>query len=68
MQGFFRREEMTNAEFAQQVGYVASSAAKWAADSLSLPEKIADPVTKYAMERFLEEMRGRLDRIEEWNK
>jgi len=57
---------ITNTEFAMQVGFLASHAADWAAQSLSLPEDREQPVHEFAMSRFLEEFRNRIDRIEKW--
>jgi hypothetical protein len=52
---------MTNRLFARRAAYLASSAAKWAADSLDL--EADKPVDKDAVSRFVEEMRGWLQRI-----
>jgi hypothetical protein len=58
--------KITNTEFSMQVGFLASHAADWAAQALTLPEDREQPVSEFAMRRFLEEFRGRIDRIEKW--
>jgi hypothetical protein len=57
---------MTNAQFSQQCSYLASEAAHWAGDTLTLPETIGEPLPGHVLERFLGKFRERLDRIEAW--
>jgi hypothetical protein len=53
---------MSNRLFARRAGYMASSAAKWAADSLDL--ELDAPVRSDMVERFADEMRGWIERME----
>jgi len=60
--------KITNSQFSMQAAFLASNAAKWAADALTLPEDANKPMLDWPLEWFLEDMRGRLDRIEAWAK
>ena len=58
--------KLTEAQFSMQCSFIAKNAAAWAGDLLTLPEhytKEADPRT---VARFTDEMRQRLDRLDEW--
>jgi hypothetical protein len=57
---------ITHAEFSMQLSYMASHCASWAGSCLTLPEDHEKPITDYAAERFLTEMRERLERLERW--
>ncbi|UXS01143.1 hypothetical protein [Agrobacterium tumefaciens] len=57
--------KFTEARFSQLCAYIATNAAKWAGDTLTLPEnhhRQADPAM---VKRFTNEMRERLDRLDE---
>jgi hypothetical protein len=56
---------LTEAQFSAQCAFIAKSAAAWAGDALTLPERLNEPVTPAAVARFLADMRSRLDRIED---
>lgn len=60
------RETLTNAQFSMQCAFLAKNAAAWAADSLTLPELLTERVDAHAVARFTDEMRSRLDRLDEW--
>lgn len=60
--------KITHAQFSTQASFMASEAATWAADVLTLPEHYDDPMRDWSVERFLTNMRARLDRIEAWSK
>ena len=55
---------LTHSLLAERCAYLAKVAAAWAGDLLSLPEQNGAPVPLETVERFLSEMRERLDRIE----
>jgi len=58
--------KLTEAVFSMQCSFIAKNAAAWAGDLLTLPEYYnheADPIT---VARFTDDMRGRLDRLDEW--
>lgn len=57
-------EQMTHADFARRCAFIASEASSWAGDVLTLPEDAGKPITKWAVARFLEGMRARLDYLE----
>jgi hypothetical protein len=59
---------MTNAQWSMQCAFLASEAAHWASDILTLPEDREKPVRPEQIERFLQTFRERLDRIDEWSK
>jgi len=59
--------KITHTQFSMQASFLASEAAKWAADVLTLPEEHGKAMGDWAMDRFLTNMRGRLDRIEKWH-
>ncbi|EGP57375.1 hypothetical protein Agau_C201679 [Agrobacterium tumefaciens F2] len=58
--------KLTEAQFAQQCAYIAKNAAAWAGDTLTLPENHHRPADANMVRRFTDEMRGRLDRLDEW--
>lgn len=49
-------ERITHARFSQSCSYIAKNASAWAADCLTLPEKITEPMRASSVERFIEEM------------
>lgn len=51
-------------EISRQAAFIAKNSAAWAADFLTLPDRIADPVRDDSVSRYLAEMRDRLDYIE----
>lgn len=60
------KRKLTEAQFSMQCAFIAKNAAAWAGDLLTLPEhynKEADPRT---VGRFTDEMRERLDRLDQW--
>lgn len=59
---------MTNAQWSMQCAYLASEAAKWAGDILTLPEDREQPPKDWQVQNFLNAFRDRLDRIEQWSK
>ncbi|KQZ96795.1 hypothetical protein ASD74_05940 [Rhizobium sp. Root564] len=57
--------KLTEAHFSMLCSYIAKNAAAWAGDILTLPERhgrAADPAN---VARFTDEMRGKLDRLDE---
>lgn len=56
-------EPMTHAEFAKRASYIAQRAAKWASDSLELPECVSDPIWPGTTERFTTEIAGMLEAL-----
>lgn len=59
-------DPMTEAQFAQQLAYLAKSCAEWSASMLTLPENFHRTVDPHTVKRFTDDMRKRLDHIEEW--
>lgn len=57
---------ITHTQFSMQVSFLAKEASSWAADCLTLPEEHGMPMLDEPMNRFLEGMRERLRRIEQW--
>jgi len=57
--------KLTEAKFAQLCAYIATNAAKWAGDMLTLPEDHNKAVDAKTVKRFTDEMRARLDRLDE---
>ncbi|MBS0258321.1 MAG: hypothetical protein JSR13_11485 [Proteobacteria bacterium] len=57
--------KLTQAKFAQLCAYIATNAAKWAGDALELPKDHQRPVDAKTVKRFTDEMRGRLDRLDD---
>ncbi len=57
--------KLTNAAFAEQCAYLAKNAAAWAGDCLTLPEYNHRPVDPTTVARFTDDMRNRLDRLDE---
>lgn len=57
--------KLTGAEFAQACAYIARNAASWAGDSLTLPEDHAAPIAPSTVARFTDDMRERLNRLDE---
>lgn len=58
--------KLTEAQFAQQCAYIAKNASAWAGDTLTLPENHHRPAEVNMVKRFTDEIRGRLDRLDEW--
>ncbi len=59
---------LSNAEFARQAAYLAKNSSHWAGDSMMLSDRLGEPVREEALQRFLSEMRERLDLIEDMAK
>lgn len=59
-------EKLTEAVFSMQCSFIAKNAAAWAGDMLTLPENYAREVETRTVARFTDEMRVRLDRLDEW--
>jgi hypothetical protein len=57
--------KLTQARFSMQCSYIAKNAAGWAGDLLTLPETYGDAVDAKTVSRFTDEMRGKLDRLDE---
>lgn len=57
-------QPFTNADFARVVAYMTARSAKWAGDSLMLPEWWAEPVNRNGLHRFIADMRGTLEYLE----
>lgn len=55
---------LTQAQFSMQLSYMASHVSSWAGSCLTLPETYDEPMRPSSFERFLEEMRSRLDSLE----
>lgn len=58
-------EQLTHHRFASLLSHLAMNAARWSAETLSLPECASKPVQFAVVARFLAEMRPVLDYIEE---
>jgi hypothetical protein len=58
--------KLTEAQFSMQCAFIAKNAAAWAGDILTLPERCNEPADAKTVARFTSEMRGRLDRLDEW--
>jgi hypothetical protein len=58
--------ELTEAQFSMQCAFIAKNAAAWAGDLLTLPERLNEVADPKTIARFTDEMRGRLDRLDEW--
>lgn len=56
---------MTQARFSELLTQIASNAARWAGDYLSLPDEHHAPMPREAALRFTADIRRRLERIEE---
>jgi hypothetical protein len=56
---------LTEAQFSQQCAYIAKNAAAWAADILTLPENYHREADPSNVARFTDDVRARLDRIDE---
>ena len=59
-------ERLTEAQFSMHCAFIAKNAASWAGDSLTLPEKHNLPIDPNTVARFTDDMRLRLDRLDEW--
>lgn len=61
-------DPMTEAQFAQQVAYLAKSCAGWSADMLGPngEPRYTAPVDPNTVDRFLAEIQERCDRIRAW--
>ncbi|MEJ8311133.1 hypothetical protein [Agrobacterium larrymoorei] len=57
--------KLTEAHFSMLCSYIAKSAAAWAGDILTLPERHARAADPANVARFTDEMRGKLDRLDE---
>lgn len=57
-------ERFTEAQFSTQCAFIAKSAAAWAGDILTLPERYNEPASPATVGRFTDEMRERLDRLD----
>lgn len=58
--------KLTEAVFSMQCSFIAKNAAAWAADILTLPEHYNREADAKTVARFTDEMRARLDRLDEW--
>ncbi len=58
--------KLTTSQFSMQCSYIAKNAAAWAGDALTLPEQLSQEVDVAAVARFTDEMRERLDRLDQW--
>lgn len=58
--------KLTEAQFSMQCAFIAKNAAAWAGDILTLPERCNEPAEAKTVARFTSDMRGRLDRLDEW--
>ncbi|TCR64651.1 hypothetical protein [Bosea sp. BK604] len=56
--------KLTKIRFSQLAGYIAKNAATWSAESLDLVEAYPE-MRPDAVYRFTDEMRARLDRLDE---
>ncbi|MGH6774726.1 hypothetical protein [Brucella tritici] len=59
--------KLTNAQFSMQCAFIAKNAAAWAGDSLTLPEELNREIRPDTVSRFTDEIRERLDRLDEWS-
>lgn len=57
---------LTEAVFSMQCSFIAKNAAAWAGDILTLPEHYNREADAKTVARFTDEMRARLDRLDEW--
>lgn len=55
---------ITHHEIARQAAFIAKNSADWAADFLNLPSEADKPVRDYGVQKYLAQMRERLDIIE----
>jgi hypothetical protein len=60
------KDRITEAQFSMQCAFIAKNAAAWAADLLTLPEYYTKEADPDSVARFTDEMRARLDRLDEW--
>jgi len=58
--------KLTEAQFSMHCAFIAKNAAGWAADTLTLPERHNQPIDPATVARFTDDMRCRLDRLDEW--
>lgn len=58
--------KLTEAQFSVQCSFIAKNAAAWAGDILTLPEHYNREADAKTVARFTDEMRVRLDRLDEW--
>lgn len=58
--------KLTEALFSMQCSFIAKNAAAWAGDILTLPEHYNREADAKTVARFTDEMRARLDRLDEW--
>ncbi|MFC3074967.1 hypothetical protein [Shinella pollutisoli] len=59
-------KRLTEAQFSMQCAFIAKNAAAWAGDILTLPENYNRKADAKTVARFTDEMRARLDRLDEW--
>jgi hypothetical protein len=59
------KSRLTQAEFARQAGFLAKNASSWGADALHPGHDLKKRLPRASVKRFLEEMRERLNIIEE---
>ena len=55
---------ISHAKFSRQAAFLAKNSADWAADCLMLDEDLSRPMRNEPVERYLKDMRGRLNMIE----
>ena len=58
-------EKITHARFAEIAAYMSSHCAQWSGSCLTLPEKVNEPMTAWAVKRFIDEMQQRIDYLRE---
>lgn len=58
--------KLTEAVFSMQCSFIAKNAAAWAGDILTLPERYSCEADAKTVARFTDEIRSRLDRLDEW--
>ena len=58
-------EKLTEAVFSMQCSFIAKNAAAWAGDILTLPENYNHKSDWVTVSRFTDEMRSRLNRLDE---
>ncbi|MBX9750874.1 MAG: hypothetical protein K5Q68_14900 [Roseococcus sp.] len=55
---------ITHRRFSEWAGRMAARAAGWASDTLTLPETVNEPMPEEQVARFIRDMRGMLDAME----
>lgn len=56
---------MTRAQFALRLARMASTAATWSADVLTMHDRAQDQMNVHAADRFIDQMREQLDWLKE---